>query len=581
MVDENQATGEGGAEGCVPVQTVENKNPQIQVTMAITTSSIAPWQRKLKANLAQRDSAWPPLAAAFATANASVHRVAQLEARVAALTAQSAEAAAALANAQALGSTHAQRKFADMEAQIAALKEEQRETYKTQSLNAQRLLEMVETIQTFEHTKKVMTDENAKFATANAVLNAKLRDATELLREKDAVIQIVKDEMAALQLELVQREEQLKASNDKLKKLDSENAELVDRWIKLKQDEAAKMNEANEFVESALKSKKTALTERQTSRENQFEDSTKPTCFPPSVAVRKIALHDGDINCIAVNRDGSLIATGGNDKKLIITDTSTGSVRTSLIGSLQSVMSANFSLDGDLIMGTSNDNSVKIWSLSTNRLRHTLTGHIGKVFSAQFTDSTNRVISGSHDRTIKIWDLNKGYCLKTIFTLSSCNDLDLLDGEGTLIVSGHLDNNLRVWDTRTGNLVREVSGLHSGQISGVTIAPNRNYLLTTSRDNLLKLVDIRTFETVASYQHENFRIGMNWTSSCFSSDGSLVASGSFDGSMYIWNTETSKVEKILKEHKSAICGVVWNPRGGASCFSAEKERGVVFWGASA
>ncbi|KAJ3377437.1 hypothetical protein HDU80_003272 [Chytriomyces hyalinus] len=316
MVDENQATGEGMAEGCVPVQ-IQKKNPQIQVTMAIATSSIAPWQRKLKANLAQRDSAWPPLAAAFATANASVHRVAQLEARVAALTAQSAEAAAALANAQALGSTHAQRKSADMEAQIAALKEEQRETYKTQSLNAQRLLEMVETIQTFEHTKKVMTDElsnspptNAKFATANAVLNAKLRDATELLREKDAVIQIVKDEMAALQLELVQREEQLKASNDKLKKLDSENAELVDRWIKLKQDEAAKMNEANEFVESALKSKKTALTERQTSRENQFEDS--------------LALHDGDINCIAVNRDGSLIATGGNDKKLIITDTSTG-----------------------------------------------------------------------------------------------------------------------------------------------------------------------------------------------------------------------------------------------------------------
>ncbi|KAI9335302.1 WD40-repeat-containing domain protein [Obelidium mucronatum] len=268
---------------------------------------------------------------------------------------------------------------------------------------------------------------------ANSTLNIRLRDAFELLKEKDGVIQILKDEMAALQLELVQREEQLKNSSEQVKKLESENSQLVDRWVKLKQEEASRMNEANEFVEAALKSKQAETIQRQSSRDIQFEDATKAEktmqCSPPTIAIKKVSLHDGEINCIQVNRDGSLIATGGNDKKLILTDARTGAVKSSLIGSLQAVMSVSFSLDGDLVMGTSNDNSVKIWSISTSRLRHTLTGHIGKVFSAKFTD-TNRVISGSHDRTLKVWDLNKGYCLRTIFTLSSCNDLDLLDGEG-------------------------------------------------------------------------------------------------------------------------------------------------------
>ncbi|KAI8619628.1 WD40-repeat-containing domain protein, partial [Chytriomyces sp. MP71] len=313
---------------------------------------------------------------------------------------------------------------------------------------------------------------------------------------------------------------------ERLAKLEAENAELVDRWIQLKQEEAARMNEANEFVETALKSKKHELTHGKSIKGEKVTQ-----CIPPSVAVKKLNLHDGDINCIQINREGTLLVTGGNDKKVIISDASTGAVKTSLIGCMQAVMSVSFSLKGDLVMATSNDNSVK----------HTLTGHIGKVFSAKFTDS-NRVISGSHDRTLKLWDLNKGYCVKTIFTLSSCNDLDLLDGDGTLIVSGHLDNNLRVWDTRSGNLVREVSGLHSGQISSVVVAPSE---------------------------------------SCFSSDGVYVASGSADGALYVWNSESAKVERVLKDHRSAVSGVVWSPRGGSIVFSAEKEKGVICWGSAA
>ena len=53
----------------------------------------------------------------------------------------------------------------------------------------------------------------------------------------------MKDENATLQLELTQMEE-------KIHKLDEENKALVDRWLKKMSEDAEKLNEANDFVET-------------------------------------------------------------------------------------------------------------------------------------------------------------------------------------------------------------------------------------------------------------------------------------------------------------------------------------------
>nr|KAJ3419570.1 hypothetical protein HK105_006796 [Polyrhizophydium stewartii] len=334
----------------------------------------------------------------------------------------------------------------------------------------------------------------------------------------------------------------------------------------LKQKEIAQMNEANEFVEAALKTKASAKKREsffplfrsgasspsgepadESRRQSAANRATLPTTLAKKTASPAppvlLTAHDLEINCIAIRRDGSMIATGSNDKKLILHDAKTCAQKAVLTGSLQAVMSVSFNSTGDFVIGTSNDNSAKIWSVATSRLKHTLTGHIGRVYSARFSDS-NGVVTGSHDRTIKIWDLNKGYCIKTIFTLSSCNDLALLGGEGAVIASGHLDNNLRIWDARSGNIIREVTGIHFGQITSVEVSPR-----------------------------------MNWTKSTFSPDGEYVTSGSADGAVVFWDVATGAVVQSLREHKAAVCGVVWNPLGGSAVYSAsDRDRCIVQWG---
>jgi autophagy-related protein 16 len=164
---------------------------------------------------------------------------------------------------------------------------------------------------------------------------------------------------------------------------------------------------------------------------------SRPRINLPQGLVKKFPAHEAEIHCIQISRDGALIATGSQDKQLNLYDARTGSLTRSLAGLGLGVMSIEFSGANDLILGTSVDNSIKIWNLSTARVAHSLTGHIGKVFSACFAGggASGKVISGSHDRTIKVWDLQKGNCSKTLFTLSSCNDLCSLDYEGMFLMN--------------------------------------------------------------------------------------------------------------------------------------------------
>ncbi|KAJ3167917.1 hypothetical protein HDU88_001864 [Geranomyces variabilis] len=538
-------------------------------------SGSASWHALILQRLAHRDlREKDSFAELFADHAAARSQTATLSSQLSALRLEHAQTLKVAATAQEFGSSDSARKFADLELQLQQLKDERAELYKTQGQNAQKLLKLMESVQQSDGMVGGLQEENTKLKSQLATVTVSLRDAQELIREKDHVIQILRDELQTHQLELSQREGQLEDREKRVGDLEKENKYLVDRWIQLKQEQAARMNEANEYVENALKNKATspAITRQHSSSERIYDTGT-PTFFVPKSITRRINAHDGEINCIQMSPDGSLVATGGNDKRVILYDAHTGGIKSTLSGPVQSVMSIAFNNSSELVMGTSNDNSAKLWNVGTGRLKHTLTGHIGKVFAAKFTDA-GRVISGSHDRTIKVWDLQRGFCADTIFTLSSCNDLCLLNGDGTLIASGHLDNNVRVWDTRSKSLVKEIS-VHFGQVTGVTMHPTQNALLTTSRDNTLKLIDLNTYQTLATFSHDSYRPGMNWTKSTFSPDGGHIASGSGDGGLCLWRTSDARFERVMKEHRSAVCGVVW---GHKNVVSAEKDRGVIWWG---
>ncbi|XP_065267445.1 autophagy-related protein 16-1 isoform X4 [Emys orbicularis] len=294
----------------------------------------------------------------------------------------------------------------------------------------------------------------------------------------------------------------------------------------------------------------------------------------PTTAVYVFDAHDGEVNAVQFSPASRLLATGGMDRRVKLWEVfgDRCELKSSLSGSNAGITSIEFDSAGSYLLAASNDFASRIWTVDDYRLRHTLTGHSGKVLSAKFLLDNARIVSGSHDRTLKLWDLRSKVCIKTVFAGSSCNDIVCTE---QCVMSGHFDKKIRFWDIRTESIVQELELF--GRITALDLNPERTELLTCSRDDLLKIIDLRVNAVKQTFSAQGFKCGSDWTRVVFSPDGSYVAGGSADGVLYIWNVLTGKVERTLaKHHSSSINAVAWSPAG-AHVVSVDKGNKAVLW----
>ncbi|XP_036393053.1 autophagy-related protein 16-like isoform X2 [Megalops cyprinoides] len=294
----------------------------------------------------------------------------------------------------------------------------------------------------------------------------------------------------------------------------------------------------------------------------------------PSTALHTFDAHDGEVNAVCFSPGSRLLATGGMDRRVKLWEVVSGRCeqKGALTGSNAGITSIEFDSTGSHLLAASNDFASRIWTVDDLRLRHTLTGHSGKVLSARFLLDNVRIVSGSYDRTLKLWDLRSKVCMKTVFAGSSCNDIVCTE---QCVMSGHFDKKVRFWDIRAESIVRELELL--GRITSLDLNHDRTELLTCSRDDLLKIIDLRNNVVRQSFSAQGFKCGSDWTRVTFSPDGCYVAAGSADGTLFVWNVLTGKVERTLdKHHSSAINAVSWSPSG-AHVVSVEKGSKAVLW----
>uniref|UniRef100_A0A4W6C3M2 ATG16 autophagy related 16-like 1 (S. cerevisiae) n=1 Tax=Lates calcarifer TaxID=8187 RepID=A0A4W6C3M2_LATCA len=413
------------------------------------------------------------------------------------------------------------------------------------------------------------------------------------LSDLERANQTLKDEYDALQITF-------SALEEKLRKTTEDNQELVSRWMAEKAQEANRLNAENEKDSRRRQAKlqkeladaakeplpidpSVPLRSSRRRTANSFSTSPENTEAPsggcaevrvPTTALHVFEAHDGEVNAVRFSPGSRLLATGGMDRRVKLWEVIAGRCESkgALTGSNAGITSIEFDSAGSYLLAASNDFASRIWTVDDYRLRHTLTGHSGKVLSARFLLDNARIVSGSYDRTLKLWDLRSKVCMKTVFAGSSCNDIVCTE---QCVMSGHFDKKVRFWDIRAESIVRELELL--GRVTSLDLNHDRTELLTCSRDDLIKIIDLRTNAVRQTFSAQGFKCGADWTRVTFSPDGSYVAGGSADGALYVWNVLTGKVDRTLdRNHNSAINSVSWSPSG-AYVASVEKGSKAILW----
>jgi WD40 repeat protein len=123
----------------------------------------------------------------------------------------------------------------------------------------------------------------------------------------------------------------------------------------------------------------------------------------PERLERTLWVHTGKVAALAFSPDGRLIASGGQDRTLRIWAVKGQQLR-KLDGHTNGISALAFSPDGQILASGGTDGSVFLWNARDWTLAHRLPGHPGCVH-ALCVSANNQFLASGSDDFLRIWNL--------------------------------------------------------------------------------------------------------------------------------------------------------------------------------
>jgi len=268
--------------------------------------------------------------------------------------------------------------------------------------------------------------------------------------------------------------------------------------------------------------------------------------------------HDAPVYKVCFTPNGKWVVTAGFDNTLRLWNAETGqSVRT-MEGHSRIVLAAAVSPDGTLIASGSDDRTIKLWDVPVNEPTGSFAAHTGAVNGVAFSEDGTLYVTGGADKLVKLWNAEDGKLLGEFSGQEAAVTHVDIRRDGKQVVGGNTRGVIRVYNTENPEddeqfgKQQAMLGAHDGDVTGLVLTPNNQFILSAGADGLVKRwpTNLQPARNITGH-------GGAIRTMALAPNGSRIATGSDDKTVRLWNYNDGKPFKTLSSHGGPVTAVAF------------------------
>jgi len=281
------------------------------------------------------------------------------------------------------------------------------------------------------------------------------------------------------------------------------------------------------------------------------------------------------IFCLAWTAEGRRLVTGASSGEFTLWNGLTFNFETILQAHDSPVRAMEWSHNDVWMVTGDHGGYIKYWQSNMNNVKM-FQAHKEPIRRVSFSPTDSKFASCSDDGTVRIWDFQR--CVEEKVLRGHGADVKCVDWhpQKGIVVSGSKDNQqpIKLWEPKSGTTIATIHA-HKSTVMDLQWNDNGNWLLSASRDHLLKLFDIRNLkEEVQTFRgHKKEASAVSW----HPVHEGVFASGGSDGSIMFWNVGADKEIGVIEQaHESIVWCLAWHPVGHI-LVTGSNDHTVKFW----
>jgi WD40 repeat protein len=294
-------------------------------------------------------------------------------------------------------------------------------------------------------------------------------------------------------------------------------------------------------------------------------DTQTYTCAQATMNSRTLQVHTDAVIGVDIFSDSKRMASCSYDGTVIISDVHSGQVMHTIRGHNAAVICVGVSKDGTRLASGNVEGNIKVHELKNGSSTElfTLKGHTCCVRSVKFSPDDQKIASCSADWKLLLWSAQSGERLLTFAFRGGHEYCAEWSRDSKLLASAGCEDIISVIDAATGTQVRELKG-------GLTFWIRIKCIVFGATSDVLysggdgdhairewKLAEGQEATVTCTLRGHTRDVNSMSMSPC----GMMMASGSYDWTVVIWDLIRKSKIRVLENHTGMVESVAWSGDG--------------------